>query len=199
MKILVAVPTYETVSTECFEGIWNLDKCGHDVDLLFVKGHGVQRARNDIAKAALKGYDKLLTIDSDVVVPSNALELMLQEHSANDVLLGVYQNRYDGRKGYSTLYVDMGKKIATNENILSMEKIASLKPGRVKITAGGLGCALIDPHVFRKMSYPYFLWEEKEGWECSEDCYFCFKAEEVGARIRGDLRVLCKHVTKTVL
>lgn len=201
MKILIATPVYENAKPDHFKAIWNLDRCGHDVDYDYIVGHGVQRARNDIAKLTLSGgYDKLLTVDSDVILPSNALELLLQDHGKIDVLLGVYQNRYKGRKGYATLYVDMGKKRqADNGNILSIEKIESLKPGRIKITAGGLGCALIDANVFRMMKYPYFLWEEGNNWECSEDCYFCFKAAEAGARIRADIRVLCQHVTKVVL
>ena len=202
MKILLAVPTYENVATECFEGLWAMADYTRlhcpDIELskpLFVKGHGVQRARNDIAKAALSGgYAKLFSVDSDVVVPENAIELLTQNHGKMDIVSGVYQNRYKGRRGYSTLYVNMGdKRQGDNGNILSMEKIDELPPGRIDLTCCGGGCILIDTSVFRAIEYPYYYWQEKENWECSEDCYFCFKAAEAGAKIKGDLRVRCKH------
>ena len=55
MRILVAVPTFETVMPETFKSIWDLDRAGHDVDFMCVKGYDCAKARNQIAKNSMAG------------------------------------------------------------------------------------------------------------------------------------------------
>jgi len=206
----MAVPTYENVSTETFCALWRIASSVYDTDIeileepLFLKGHGVQRARNDIALYAVEnGYDKLFTVDSDVIPPDNALLLLCQGET--DVVVGAYANRYDGRMGYSTMYLkDEDPNLCTNDNILSMEKIASLPKGRVELNGAGMGCALIDVDIFKNMEYPYFFWPEKmhpngDRWECSEDMYFCQHITPLGYSVKLDTRVICKHKMSKVI
>ena len=208
MRVLLAVPTYENVSTETFGALWRISHClPSDVELsepLFLKGHGVQRARNDIALHALEnGYDKVFTVDSDVIPPDNALMYLAQD--TTDIVVGAYANRYDSRMGYSTMYLKTSHgKQCDNNNILSMEKIESLPKGRVELNGAGMGCALIDTDIFRNMEYPYFFWPERMNsggskWECSEDMYFCQHATALGYSIKLDTRVICKHKVSQVI
>jgi len=208
MRVLLAVPTYETVSTETFGALWRISRyLPSDVELsepLFLKGHGVQRARNDIALHAVEhGYDKIFTVDADVIPPDDTLMYLTQAHS--DVIVGAYGNRYDSRMGYSTCYLRVeDRRICDNSNILSMEKIASLPAGRVELNGAGLGCALIDVGTVRELEYPYFYWPEKlrddgSRWECSEDMYFCKKVINAGGKIKLDTRVVCGHKMSRVI
>ena len=48
MKILIAVPTYETIFPDTYKSIWDMDKCGHEVQFEFVRGYDVATARNNI-------------------------------------------------------------------------------------------------------------------------------------------------------
>ena len=174
-----------------------------DIDLseiAFVTGHGVQRARNDIAKELLiRGCDKLLSVDSDVIIPEDALAYLTQEDS--DVILCPYMNRYDSRDGWTTLYWDNGDgNMGCNEkNVLWYKDIPHLPKGRVPLKGGGAGCSFIDPKVYWKLEYPYYMWDEYPGGEVSEDIWFCRKVLEAGFRVEGDLRVRCKHIKKEVI
>ena len=79
MKVLVAVPTFETITPETFRSIYNLKLGEHDVSFDFVKGYDCAKARNEIAKKTTEGgYDAVLMVDSDIIVPDTALLWMTE-------------------------------------------------------------------------------------------------------------------------
>ena len=87
MKILIAVPTFETIYADTYKSMWDLDKDGHEVLFESVRGYDVATARNKIAQKALDlKADYLLTVDNDVVLPKDALKLLLED--AREVNLG---------------------------------------------------------------------------------------------------------------
>ena len=89
MRILLSVPTFETISTETYHSIWNLDKAGNQVDFCAMKGYDCARARNEIAKKAINGgYDFVMMLDSDIIVPEDALIRMMEKPA--DMVLGCY-------------------------------------------------------------------------------------------------------------
>ena len=89
MKILIAVPTYETIFPDTYKSIWDMDKCGHEIQFEFVRGYDVATARNNIAQCALDcGADYVLMVDNDVVLPKDALKNLLEEPQA--VCTGYY-------------------------------------------------------------------------------------------------------------
>lgn len=209
MNVLMAVPTYENVSTETFGALWRIARVAEENGIavsepLFLKGHGVQRARNDIALHALEhGYDKIFTVDSDVIPPDESLLFLSQGET--DVVVVPYANRYDGRMGYTTCYLkNENRLMGDNNNILSVEKIQSLPPGRIELNGAGMGCALIDVPLLRRLEYPYFYWTEKmlpngERCECSEDMYFCRQVVSHGGVIKADTRLFCQHKMSKVI
>ena len=94
MRILIAVPTFETIYADTYKSIWDLDKCGHEVLFESVRGYDVATARNKIAQKAIDlEADYLLTVDNDVSLPKDALKLLLED--AKDVCLGYYAHRDD--------------------------------------------------------------------------------------------------------
>ena len=97
MKILIAVPTFENIQPEVFKAIYNL-KSEHDLDFDFIKGYDCAVARNNIAKITIAhGYDYVLMVDSDTIIPPDTLDLMLE--TPVDVCLGVCprKNTKDGK------------------------------------------------------------------------------------------------------
>ena len=87
MRILIAVPTFENILPECFKAIYDLDKCGHEVSFEFVKGYDCAKARNVIARKTIDGkYDYVMMVDSDTIVPENALGVMLE--GSADIVMG---------------------------------------------------------------------------------------------------------------
>lgn len=210
MRILVAVPTFETIYPDTYKSIWDLDKCGHDVLFEFVRGYDVATARNRIAQKAIDlEADYVLMVDNDVVLPKNALKLLLED--AVDVCLGYYAHRgpdnlYHGRTCICKLKDDDGNAYYHYplESEYTAEELQTMKTAgvsKIEIHGGGSGCALIKTDVFRTLSYPWYDWvnygDANKGM-LSEDLYFCSLCHISHIPVYTDVRVGCGHMLRHV-
>lgn len=200
LKLLIAVPTFENISPETFKSIYDLTipaPRDTDVDFEFVRGYDCAIARNKIAKKALDGkYDYVLMVDSDIVLPKDALACLTWWHL--DIVLGAYPRKDDPSK--SEAFLDLGIDFEDQYRV-TIDSMKNSKHSLVKIKGGGFGCALINTEVFRKIGYPYFKYVvyDTENRFLSEDLYFCIKAKNAGYDIFLDNRVLCGHIAKKVV
>ena len=188
MKVLIAVPTYENILPDTFKSIWDLEKLpGVVCDFEFIKGYGAAKARNDISKIAIdKGYDYVLMIDSDMIVPKKALTYMLED--LPDICLGLYPKKNTRFKEVEIFKLGDGDFV----HLYKYEEIPNVP--KIDIKGGGFGCALINTEVFKNLKYPYFKYVEYEnGALLSEDLYFCDEAGKAGYSILADTRVRCGH------
>ena len=188
MKILIAVPTFETIEPEVFKSIYNI-KSEHELHFNFVKGYDCAVARNEIGKMAQAGcYDYVLRVDSDTQVPPNTLDLMLDPPA--DIVLGVCprKNTKDGK----TAIVKLGSHSYHDNYYYS-----DLPEKRTKVKGGGFACALVKSSVFTLIDYPYFQYTTHEDWSTlSEDFYFCSQASMYGIDIYVEPRVRCGHLAR---
>ena len=189
MKIFVAVPTFENILPECFRGIYRMDTGDHDVTFDFVKGYDCAKARNDIAKRTLNdGYSHVLMIDSDIVVPANALLDML-EHPA-DIVLGCYPHK--NTKKHEVELFKLGQPDFVER--FKYDELPVDFP-RLSVKGGGMGCALVQADVFMRLPFPWFKYViYNSGSVLSEDLYFCNEARKAGMKVQGDMRVKCGHM-----
>ena len=209
-KILVAVPTFETIYPDTYKSIWDLDKCGHEVLFESVRGYDVATARNRIAQMAIDlNTDYVLMVDNDVVLPKNALTLLLED--AKDVCLGYYphrgaDNRYDGNTCICKLYDADGiayyhYPLESEYTAEEMKEFIERGDKKIPVHGGGMGCALIKTDVFRNVSYPWYDWvnygDANRGM-LSEDLYFCQLCQNSKYRIYADVRVGCGHLFRYV-
>ena len=210
MRILIAVPTFETIYPDTYKSIWDLDKDGHEVLFDSVRGYDVATARNRIAQKALNlNADYVLMVDNDVVLPKDALKLLLED--AHEVNLGYYAHRgpdnlYHGRmcicrlkdKDGNAYYHYPLESEYTSEDMHAMKDAGETK---IEVHGGGMGCALISTDVFRKASYPWYDWvnygDANRGM-LSEDLYFCALCRASGIPIYADVRVGCGHLLRHV-
>lgn len=199
MKIFIAVPTFENICPETFKSIYGLDRCGHWVVFDYIRGYDCATARNNIAKQTKKEKaDYVLMVDSDIVLPSNALKLLLEDPV--DVCLGCYAHRlyskYDGRV---TMF-KMGEFDYTN--YYTAAEVQALRDegiNRQQVHGGGMGCALIKADVFDRIQFPYFDWVNySSGSLLGEDTFFCSRCKKAGIPVYMDTRVQCGHVFKYV-
>lgn len=188
MKILIAVPTFENIQPEVFKAIYNL-RSEHELHFDYVRGYDCACARNEIGKIAQAGnYDYVLMVDSDTIVPPDALELMLEDPV--DICLGVCprKNTKDGKTAIIKL-----NSPSFHDNYYYSE----LPEGRVRVKGGGFACALIKTSVFTVLDYPWFLYVTNEDWSTlSEDYYFCQMAGMFGVNVHMDTRVRCGHLAR---
>ena len=210
MRILIAVPTFETIYPDTYKSLWDLDKCGHEVLFESVRGYDVATARNHIAQKALDlNADYVLMVDNDVVLPENALKLLLED--ARDVNLGYYAHRgpdnlYHGNTCICRLKDKDGNEYyhyPLESTYLAEEMHGMAEAGlkKIEVHGGGMGCALIRTEVFRKATYPWFDWvnygSANRGM-LSEDLYFCSVCRAFGIKVYSDVRVGCGHLLRHV-
>ena len=210
MKILLAVPTFETIFPDTFKSIWDLDKCGHDVVFEFVRGYDCATARNRIAQRAIDlNADYVLMVDNDVVLPKDALANLTD--GLVDVCLGYYAHRdsdniYRGRTCVCKLYQPDGVKYFNYplESEYTAEELEQAKEAgihKMQIHGGGMGCAFIKTDVFRMLKYPWYDWvnyaDDNRGM-LSEDLFFCELCRRREIPIYTDSRVGCGHILRRV-
>lgn len=189
MKILIAVPTFETIQPEVFKAIYDLHPAGHDLSFDFVKGYDCAAARNRVGELAQAGgFDYVLMVDSDTIIPPDTLELMLD--TPVDVCLGVCprKNTTEGK----TAMVKADSR-GYDDNWLYSE----LPTEKTRIKCGGFACALVKSYVFTRMDKPYFQYViNQNGSTFSEDYYFCSNAQMYGVEVLMDPRVKCGHLAR---
>lgn len=197
MKLLIAVPTFETIYPDTFKSIWDLELPeGVKADFDFVRGYDCARARNNIADKAIDGgYDFVLMIDNDTVVPKDALKNLMDPEE--DVVLGYYAhrlfNKFDGR----TNMCKLGEFNYSQQ--YSGDEIHEIKENRLQVHGGGLGCALIRVSLFKRFDYPYFNWVNyNTKYVLSEDLFFAEQCKRANVPIWCDTRVPCGHIFRYI-
>lgn len=186
-KILVAIPVQEYIEVETFKSLWDLEAPeGYEIDLMVEKSDNISQIRNLIAEWAKK-YDYLLSVDSDIVLPRDSLRKMLA--ADKDIISGLYIQRIPNTHTLE-VYMDTPNGGCTN---IPYDLIKSR--GVVEIAACGMGCALIKSEVFKKLSYPHFVYQSALDHKntISEDVYFCKKAREFGFKVWADPSIQCDH------
>ena len=209
MRILIAVPTFETIMPDTFKAIWDMDKGGHEVDFEFVRGYDVATARNRIAMKAIDGgYDYVMMVDNDVTPKRDALVRLLSHNE--DVVTGYYAHRgndnlYNGRTCVCKVFQPNGQPyfnypLESEYTATEMEELK--KDGElVRIHGGGMGCILIRTSVFERLFYPWYDWinyaDENRGM-LSEDLYFCEKCHAEEIPIYVDPNVPAGHMLRHI-
>ena len=195
-KILIAVPTFENIKPECFKSIFGLrNPENYNLFFDYVKGYDCARARNEIAKLALKhDFDYVLMIDSDVSVPKDTVVKLLE--CETDIALGWYYKKRT--KTDQTVIYDFGKDY-TDKNMIYGETLLKANiPFDFK--GGGLGIALVNVNVFKKMTYPYFKYIIYDNdTVLSEDLYFCTEARKYGIDIKCNPNVKGNHIYEVLM
>ena len=190
-KILIAVPTFESIKPECFKAIYGLTNPS-DFHLYFdyVKGYDCARARNEIAKLAIKyDFDYVLMVDSDVSVPKDALVKLLE--CETEIALGWYYKKRTVTD--ETVIFDFGKDF-NNANMIYGKTLLE-RNDTFEVKGGGLGISLVNVNVFKKMAFPYFKYVIYDNDTIlSEDLYFCSEAGKYGMDIRCNPNVKGKHI-----
>ena len=210
MKILIAVPTFESIYPDTFKSIYELDPDGHELHFDFVRGYDCATARNRIAQKTLDGgYDYVLMVDNDVVLPADVLKSLTDD--IRDVCLGYYAHRdtdniYRGRVSVCKLHQPDGIRYFNYplESEYSAEELQDLREGgtyKIQIHGGGMGCAFIKADIFRRLKYPWYDWvnykDDNRGM-LSEDLYFCELCRQDGIPVFTDSRAECGHMLRRV-
>lgn len=194
MNILIGIPSKDKIDIETAISIANLDWDGHSIDYTHADGagvYGVAQARNRLCQKALDGnYDKLFMIDSDMVVPEDAIIHLLDPDVP--IVTGVARYKNDSMRAP----IFKAHQDATGSNAWKWDEIPG---GRFQISSGGVACAMIDVGLLRWIPRPWFVWEERDnGTYCGEDIGFYEKVKARGVKPMADGRVRCGHIGRKI-
>lgn len=188
-KILIAVPTNNSIEADTFKSIYDLDiPEGYVTQLEFFYGYQVDQIRNLIAEWG-KHYDYVLHVDSDIVLPKDTFTRLLSYDK--DIVSGTYIQRIENNE-VPELFVQ------NSQGGTEHAFLGNLPHGLVQIAGCGFGCVLIKGHVYRKIEYPHFQYTSALDHKdtISEDTYFCNKATGHGFEIWADTSLICDHIGK---
>lgn len=194
MRVLIGCPTYrlepETVAA-IFHQTW-----GGSHDVLFTRDNPLAHPKRDhvynfqkLRKAALDGgYDALLTVESDIIPPADALERLLVVDSP--LVFGAYMLRRGAPCLNICRYLPDQK--GPDESLSRYPKILNQSWGRVIPCSGiGLGCTLIRRNVLEAIDFRYHECGPHCDWNWVQDCL------KAGYRMMAHLGVLCGHKKPT--
>ena len=152
----------------------------------------------------------MLMVDNDVVLPVDALRLLLEDPV--DVCLGYYahrgeKNEYSGRMNVCRYdnpnefgFPYRNYPFESEYTVQDLEKFKQEGKKKLRIHGGGMGCALISVALLKRMTYPWYDWvnyADRHGM-LSEDLYFCEQCKRLDVPIYTDVRVGCGHLLRHV-
>ena len=213
-KILIGVVTYGKQRYCLDEFLDCLNAQTVKADVLFVVNHGegayatlirsknfnavedlntattriekILNGRKLLREHALKnGYDYLLFVDSDIMLPPQAVETLLS--TKGDVVSGAYLNAFeiDGQKVIApVLFKDLG---GGNCQLYTYEGAAVSQI--MEIGAAGLGCALVSRKVLEAIDFRTFSNSKTGG----EDIAFYVDVRSKGFKTIANTFVKCVH------
>lgn len=186
-KILVSIPCARFIEPECFESLYSQRiPAKHKTELFIPQNYSIDVSRNMTAHYAVENnFDYILFVDSDIVLPKNAIT-KLASHD-KDVVSGVYAYKQLLRK--EVVVKVFGNEEKKEYRDLKDTEIVESQTRLLKVDAFGFGCVLVKTEVIKKIDYPYFVFTQEMG----EDVYFCRKAQNAGYELFVDTKVLCGH------
>ena len=185
MKTLIAIPTSRDIEIQCAASIIGMEREGR-IGVFCPQSYSIDASRNLIVEHALEiGYDYIMWIDSDMILPKNALTTLMSHDK--DVVSGVYAYKLIGAENAVTKrFKDKAKDIYED---IPLKEITESKR-LIEVDGVGFGCVLTKVDVFRHIKKPWFRYTPNMG----EDIYFCRKAQKAGYQVYLDTSILCGHV-----
>ena len=196
MKILLGIPTSGSPTQPFLDSLAQL-AIPADVTSLehyTVQGNFVSAQRELIVERALeREADVLVMCDDDMVIPANALQLLLAV-LANDSACGLVGALYYSRDGFRPMVVDdWDTGNTTSATVPAFDR----QP--VRVAGIGFGCVVIPTSAIRRLKAPYFathVYVERNPPRvrvCNEDYLFCASLREQGYDVILHAGVRCGH------
>jgi hypothetical protein len=158
-------------------------------------GNYVPAQRELIMNDAIENsFDYLFFVDDDIVLPNDALEMLVQTAEA-DPGTAVVGGLYYGRDSIRPMTVADWDSTDTS----TAHTPAFTSQSTDTVAGVGFGCALLRVSVARKLTPPYFaaqIFIERSARRarlCNEDYLYCERVRKTGNAVRLDARVRCPH------
>ena len=198
MKVLITTLLRRTDTTvfqypRATESILNIRwQNGAQIDHFMPSGgdenciNSITRKYEDARRIALdRNYDALLTVESDMVVPPDALERLAAVET--DVAYGLYAMRTGAHHWNIATHVDRFEIVPMSANPLDAKERWGMI---VECDGVGLGCTLIRRHVLEKVAFRFYK-------GAHTDHLFAVDVKTAGFTQAADTSVTCGHIVGT--
>lgn len=195
MKYLIAIPCMDSVATGFAESLLNLEKPA-DTKVCFKTGSLIYDSRNLLSLTAIQGgFDRVLWLDSDMIVPADAMMRLAQDmdETGADMVTGVYYRR--NFPVTPVIFRSIDKPAEINGSMVAQIPCYEDYPmgDLFPVGACGFGCVMTSVKLLKR------IWDNQGPafhpvmW-AGEDIAFCWRVKQAGVRILCDSLVQCGHI-----
>lgn len=211
VRILIGITTEANVCTETMESIYNLSiPVGVDTDLCIIHSYNVADGRNDLVNMMYNGnYDYIFFVDSDVVLPKNALVDLYEMNWY--FTTGTYPRKEKDTLTKADPFTTLYWHNDSNKDHYCpyFMPFSALQEGYIiQVDCCGFGCTLVKKDLFDQLERPFFFMAHEEcakdgenndlPYCMGEDMYFCRQVVQKGYQIWAHGSVQCGHVGRYV-
>jgi len=189
VKVCIAIPCLDYMASDfalslaalCMKRAYDPKlRKGVDLALIHQTGSIIMEARNSLVHRAQEmDCTHIFFLDSDVVVPPNALERLISWHKP--IVAASYVKRVEPHQLLGEQLVSLDGEM---EETIPLNNMTAF-PLKAMATIP-LGCALISMKVFDSLTKPYFAYLTTPEGSMSEDSFFSHKARNAGFAIHLD-------------
>lgn len=197
MKTLIGIPCMDMVHTGFFKAFTDLNKAGASYTVL--QNTLIHDSRNIIAANAIKaGFDRIMWFDSDMTFEPDTLERLSADMDTGlDFVTGVYYTRKPP-KIRPVIYKELWWDLQENGEVYSgATNFTDYPEGIFEIAGAGFGCCLTSVDLIKRVGDEFgspFAPIHGMG----EDLSFCWRVQQIGAKMYCDGGVQCGHIGQFV-
>ena len=195
MKTLIAIPCMDTVPVGFAESLLNLHK-PEETKVCFKANSLVYDSRNLLSLTAIEnGFDYVLWLDSDMIVPPDALE-NLQSYVIGglDMVTGLYVRRHVPVTPVIYDQLDEPGRDETGKLVSRLHAMEDYpRDDFFQVAACGFGCVMTSTKLLKQVWDKFGPAFAPYPW-AGEDISFCYRVKQLGIPIYCDSRVSCGHV-----
>lgn len=192
-KILIAIPSMDTVAVGFAESLATLNKVGK-CSVAFKVGSLIYASRNELSRYAIKNeYDYIVWFDSDVIFAPDTMERLIKHlEEGKDIVSGIYFRR---AKPYTPV---LFKWLDPDSILNSWQGYDNYPKDSVFEVAGiGFGCVAMKTDVLLDTGENGQWFTPIKGF--GEDLSFCIRAREKGYKIWCDSSIKLGHTAHMVV
>jgi hypothetical protein len=145
--------------------------------------HNYNKARQWVLD---NGYDALITVEADMVIPPDAVTKMVKAAEDADVVYGLYVfKNATGWSAWTELDYNHGRSLSKDKNIAR-----SVWGKTIEVAGVGNGCTLIKRNVLEKIAFR----TDEENPGTHQDWWFAIDCQTHGFRQVCDTSIVCGHI-----
>ena len=198
MKTLIAIPAYESMPVGFVKSLVEL-QIPEGTTISIIPGTLIYEARNLIAQKAVEnGFDFVLWLDADMIIPKTALiDLTVDIAAGRDFVTALYFRRRPPTN-----------PVISNDFYWEVKEDGNVETGATSyvdyprnaifpIRGSGFGCCMTSVAMLRTLIDAYGSpFTPLMG--AGEDYAFCYRARKAGYELFCDSRIKCGHIGSVI-